>query len=118
MSVPTMTIEQWRENSQELIAECAKYDTWRERAKLRLLSDIAPRIGKLSQQAYMGSGFHYYFERQLGRLLGELAMPIQWAANWCAKIPADRLRILQLQVHVEYLIVLVVAVEKSVQEPS
>lgn len=110
-----MTYEQWCANSAALVAEAKKLDHWRERSKLRLLTDIAPRIGKLSTQFYMGCGFHYSLESSLGYLIKELAMPVQWSANHCAKIPEDRLRIIMLQVNMSMLVNQVVKAEKSVR---
>lgn len=108
-----MTYEQWCANSTALVAEAEKLDKWRVRSKLRLLTDLAPRIGKLSQQFYMGCGFHYSLEQSLGHLVKELAMPIHWSANHCGKIPEDRLRIIMLQVSMSMLVHQVVKAEKT-----
>jgi len=64
-------------------------------------------------QMYMGCGFHYSLEQQLGGLIKELAMPVQWCANHCAKIPDDRLRLIGLQVSMMMLTQSVVEAEKS-----
>lgn len=114
MSYPEMTYEQWCANSPALLAEAKKLDGWRVRAKLRLLTDIAPRIGKLSQQFYSGCGFHYSLESQLGTLIKDLSLPVQWSANWCAKIPGERIHIIMLQVSMSMLVKSVVEAEKSV----
>jgi hypothetical protein len=111
-----MTYEQWCANSAALVLEAEKLDKWRVRSKLRLLTDLAPRIGKLSQQFYMGCGFHYSLEKSLGYLIAELSMPVQWSANHCAKIPEDRLRIIMLQVNMSMLVNQVVKAEKSVRK--
>jgi hypothetical protein len=108
-----MNYEQFCENSKALIAEAKKYDNWRVRSKARLLTDLAPRIGKLGTQMYMGCGFHYSLERQLGNLITELSMPVQWCANHCEKIPEDRLRLIGLQVSMMMLTQSVVEAEKS-----
>lgn len=110
-----MTYEYWCQHSKALVAESEKYDGWRQRAKLRLLTDIAPRIGKLSEAFYMGCGFHYALEQQLGKVIAELAMPVKWSANWCGKIPEDRLRLITLQVSVAFLISKVVEAEQSMK---
>lgn len=114
MPLAEMTYEDWRAHSTELLAECEKYNLWRKRSKLRLLTDIAPRIGKLSEQFYQGCGFHYSLEQKLGALIADLAMPIHWSANWCAKIPEQRFKMLSTQVAMQLLIGQVTKAEKTV----
>lgn len=116
MDLPEMTYEQWCQNSKALLAECAKYDQWRKRTKLAILTDLAPRIAKLSQQMYNGRGFHYSKEQSLGNLIVALAIPYQWCANHCAKIPEQRIDMITNQVIASSLFQEVVEAEKSAAE--
>lgn len=88
----------------------------RQRSRVNAdLTNIAPRIGKLSTKLYMGCGFHYALEQDLG-IIRKLAMPIQWSANWCANIPSDQLDMILNEVLVEELNRRVAEAEKSVKE--
>ena len=117
-SLPEFTYEMWRERSASLLAEAEKYNMWRGRAKLRLLMDVAPRIGILSTQFYMGCGFHYALEQELGKLIGNLSIPVQWCANHCAKIPEQQLKMMWNQISVADLIKRVGKAEKSVSKAA
>ena len=116
LKLPEMTYEKWRENSAVLLAEADKYNEWREEMQMRLLTDIAPRIGKLSKVLYMGCGFHYAMEQELGHLIRKLSLPIQWNGNWYAKIPSDQLEMIVTEVMAEQLIEKVEEAEKSAKE--
>ena len=115
VAFPKMTYEYWCEHSKELLAEAEKYNGWRERAKHRLLTVWAPRIGRLGKRFYLGCGFHYAMDKDLGRLLIELAMPVQWSANWCENIPEQRLRMICDEVCVKDLKRRVRAAERSAE---
>lgn len=114
--LPELTYEMWVKQSAHLLAEADEYNEWRDRAKLRLMTDVAPRIGKLSTQFYMGCGFHYAMEQELGTLIRNLSLPIQWNGNWYAKIPEQQLGMMWNRISLEQLIVRVIAAEKSVKE--
>jgi hypothetical protein len=116
MNRPEMTYERWCANSERLLKEAEAFNKWRERAKFRLLTDIAPRIGKLSQQFYTGCGFHYSLEQQLSKLLSDLSLPIQWCANHCGKIPEQQIRMMINEVCMPMLVNSVVKAEKSAVE--
>lgn len=111
-----MSYETWCKHSTQLLAEADEYNEWQDRARLRLLTDIAPRIGKLSTQMYMGCGFHYAMEQELGNLIRNLALPVQFCANWCAKIPEKQLHMMWNKISMEQLIQSVVKAEKSAKE--
>ena len=96
-----MTYEQWCDNSKALIAECAKYNQWRIRTMNRVLTNLAPRIAALRGRMYDGCGFHYGKEAELGKLIGFLAVPYQWSANHCGKIPDQRCEMITTQVIAE-----------------
>jgi hypothetical protein len=113
-----MTYEIWCQRSKALLAEADEYNKWRDRARMRLLTDIAPRIGKLSTRMYMGCGFHYGMEQTLGRLINDLALPTQWCANWCAKIPEQQIKMIITQVSVGMLIEQVRKAEQSVKNAN
>ena len=95
--------------------EAEKYNNWRKKVKARILSNIAPRINRLSRKLYMGCGFHYAMEQQLGKVIIDLSMPIQWCANHCDKIPDDRFKMINNRISVEMLIASVAEAEKSVK---
>lgn len=114
--IPEMTYEQFVERLPALTAEVYRYNDWRDRARMRLLTNIAPRIAKLSTQHYMGCGFHYGLEQELGALIKQLALPVQWSANHCAKIPAERAQMMVREVMVATLIEQVAQAEKSAKE--
>lgn len=116
MDFPELTYEQWCKHSAYYLAEAYKYNQWRVRAKARLLSDIAPRVDRLDRQFYVGCGFHYSLEQELGQLIHKLALPVQWSANHCAKIPVQETAMIWNEVSVQSLIRNVVKAERSVIE--
>jgi hypothetical protein len=112
--VQEMSYETWCKRAKYLTARCDMYNEWRIKSKMRLLTDIAPRIGKLSTQFYMGCGFHYDLEQQLAKLISGFAISEQFCANWCAKIP-DKLAVMEVRrVLMQSLVKQVVDAEKSV----
>jgi hypothetical protein len=115
IGLPKFTYEQWCAHSTELLQEATRFNSWRSRAQHRLLLDLAPRIGKLGTQFYTGCGFHYSFEQELGNLIGRLALPVQWSASHCEKIPEERLDMILMQVSVTQLVERIVKAEKSVK---
>jgi hypothetical protein len=112
-----MDYQTWCKRSRYLLYETDKFNAWRERTKYRLLTDVSPRIGKLSRSFYMGCGFHYYMEEQLGKLLSKLSMPIQWSANHCDKIENDQIKMIVMEVAASELIRSVVRAERSIKTP-
>src|ERR1700674_3822949 len=101
---PEMTYAQFVERLPALIAEVQTYNDWRDRARMRLMTNIAPRVAKLSTQFYMGCGFHYGIEQSLGHVIRELALPVQFSANHCAKIPEYQFKMMNIKISVEMLI--------------
>lgn len=64
-----------------LRARAEEYNVWREAALARLLADLAPRVEKLGQKFYPGCGFHYSKVQELGKLIGALALPVEFSMN-------------------------------------
>jgi len=111
-----MTYEDWCKQSKRLVAIAQQYNVWRERAKLTLLTNLAPRIGTLSRQFYKGCGFHYSLEQELGYLVSKLSLPIQWDANSRDRVRNERLSMLVAQTRVRMLFKSVAKAEISVTD--
>lgn len=52
----------------------SEYEVWREMARNTLMINLAPRIYNLSNCFYMGCGFHYSLEKDLGKQINNLAI--------------------------------------------
>jgi hypothetical protein len=107
------TYEMWREQHKVLLPILEKWNAWRRRTKHKLLADTAPRIAALSTRMYRGCGFHYSKEKQLAKLIVDLSIPMQWDANWCAKIPDDRMKQIMWKVSASMLFADVRKAERS-----
>lgn len=112
-----MTYEDWCKNHKEWLKLADDYNNWRRRSTSTLLSDIGPRIDRLSKVMYMGCGFHYSLEQSFGKLINSLSMPFQPCANWCAKIEDDWTTCQINHVLYESLIEQVEKAEASVTKP-
>ena len=62
-----------------------EYKKWRERAK-RGLPQLANRVFALRSKWYMGCGFHYDLEAQLGWIIWQLNSPEQYPKDNCCAI--------------------------------
>lgn len=53
---------------------CSQGALFADMAREMLMTNLAPRIYKLSKSFYMGCGFHYSLEQQLGACIKALAL--------------------------------------------
>ena len=63
------------------IEQVRHYEVWREMAVEVLQNHLAARIYALRRKPYLGSGFHYGLEQELGTLICRLATPPAQAWN-------------------------------------
>ena len=99
-----------------LLREAPAINAWRERALHRLLSDIGPRIDRLSRRFYCGCGFHYSKLQDFGKLVAALAIHFDPSMNWLEKNEEENLLWVSRQVFVECLIRSVKEAERSADE--
>ena len=109
-----MNYETWCKRSKYLLAREGLYNKWRRKAQKRLLTDIAPRIGALSEKHYMGCGFHYSLEK----LIDKLAMPMQLSANHLDEVNNQIMCALVYEVLMRSICEEVVKAEKSIVMPQ
>lgn len=76
-----MTPEEKSTELKHYIAHAKEFNEWQDKAKDRLLTEIGPRIAKLGQTGYHGCGFHYGMEQSFGRLIVDMAFPLQPTMN-------------------------------------
>lgn len=110
-----MTYENWCKNSTKILAEAEKYNKWANKAKSFLLSNIGPRLDKLSKIGYIGCGFHYSLEQTFGKLIEKLALDWQPCANWCRDIESDRMKVIGVEIGYKMLLESIQKAEKSVK---
>jgi len=113
----------WEEKVKRLhnyIERCSEFCLYREMAQETLMINLAPRIYALSKKAYMGNGFHYWFEQQLGKLINAFAIcdnPDSINMNDYEKIPEILGTWTVYEVTFEQLCEKVIEAEKKFKKP-
>lgn len=58
-----------------ILRDCVReFEPKQEKMKKHLMTNLAPRIYALSKKGYMGCGFHYDMEQQLGKMINKFAI--------------------------------------------
>lgn len=69
-----MTHEEKCKKLHLVIDFASEYEVWRKMARETLMINLATRIYNLSNCFYMGCGFHYSLEKDLGKQINNLAI--------------------------------------------
>jgi hypothetical protein len=98
------------------LKEAEKHNAWVDKAKHHLLTKLGPKVAKLGKTGYMGCGFHYDMEQRFGRILINMAIPLQPCMNWIDNCQGESLKAMLTRVMYEGLVRDIAKAEKSVMK--
>jgi hypothetical protein len=96
------------------IAEAEKHNEWVKTAKHHLLTKLGPKMAKLDKSGYMGCGFHYSMEQTFGKILINMAIPLQPCMNWIDNCQDESLKAMTTRILYNGLVRDIAKAEKSI----